>query len=135
MMHKKLLACLAAIFCLFLSGCSKDIAPGEYDSTEVGKVKKVVPGVVLSRRPVNVHAKTAENLAMPIDGSAAAPAPAAETDNSLMRSRGFEYVIRLNSGTIISIVQTEDVRLKPKQHVLVIYGNNTRVVPDEGNDD
>jgi outer membrane lipoprotein SlyB len=132
MKHKNIISFLVVIFCLLISACgSKDVAPGDYDASEVGKIKKVVPGVIISKRPVNIHIKSAENLATSPDNNAI-PTPPADTDNSLVRSRGYEYVIRLNSGTIISIVQTEDVRLKTQQRILVIYGNNTRVVPDEG---
>jgi len=118
---------LAMLLSLFLTSCAKDVAPGDYDSAEVGKIKKVVPGVVLSKRSVNIHNQAAENTATDSNST--------PSDNVVNRSHGFEYVIRLNNGAIISLVQTENLDLKAKQHVLVIYGNNTRVVPDEGNDE
>lgn len=135
--NKKRLTCFVASLCLLLSACAKDIAPGDYDSSDVGKIKKVVPGVILSKRPVRIHNKTAENTPTTPDNNAgASPATPATSDNNIThRSHGFEYVIRLNSGAIISLVQTEDVSLKAKQHVLVIYSNNTRVVPDDGSDE
>jgi outer membrane lipoprotein SlyB len=113
--------------CIGLSNCgNKEVPPGDYDSSEVGKIKKVVPGVIISMRPVRLHtpgALTANNLE-------------AESENrALNRSHGFEYVIRLNSGSIISVVQAENINLKVKQHILVISGRNTRVVPDNGSDD
>ena len=46
-----------------------------------------------------------------------------------------EYVIKLNSGHIISVVQAENIKLKNKQRILVIYGANTRVVADHGSED
>jgi outer membrane lipoprotein SlyB len=141
MKFKKLVGCvLTALFCVWLGGCAKDAPPGEYDASEVGKIKKVVPGVILSKRAVRIHNKTTENgvSGSVNDESSESAAENPEADNSsntMSRTHGFEYVIRLNSGAIISVVQTEDVELKPKQHILVIYGNNTRVVPDEGSDD
>ncbi|MEO8401347.1 MAG: hypothetical protein ABI597_06040 [Gammaproteobacteria bacterium] len=139
MKYKQLAYSLAAVICLSLTGCSKTIQPGDYDASDVGKVKKVVPGVIISKRSVNIHNKNAEsgvigagtNLS-PITGAV----PTTDlTDTSMMRSHGFEYVIRLNSGAIISVVQTEDLNLKSKQHILVIYGDNTRVVADDGSED
>ena len=50
------------ISCLLLSSCHKELAPGDYDSSEVGKIKKVVPGTVISVRPVRLHSKNDENL-------------------------------------------------------------------------
>lgn len=131
MIYKKMMSVCMLFFCLLLGACSKDIAPGDYDATEVGQIKKVVPGVVLSKRAVNIHNKSTDNVPV----TTATPSVPTDSDNRIVRSHGFEYVVRLNSGAIISVVQTEDVQLKAKQHVLVIYGNNTRVVPDEGNDD
>ena len=126
---KKLFSNILVMMCsLLLAHCSKSLPPGDYDAAEVGKVKKVIPGTIVSLREVRLHNKNTESMSSTIQ---------TETnyaDNSLNRSHGFEYVIRLNSGSIISVVQAESVKLKPKQHVLVIYGENTRVVADNGGD-
>jgi len=131
MNYKKTIASIAALLCcLVLSNCSKDLPLGDYDSAEIGKIKKVVPGTILSIRPVRLHSKSNESM------PSGTTQPAQDADNnSLNRSHGFEYVIKLNSGAIISVVQAENVKLKNKQHILVIYGANTRVVPDNGSDD
>ena len=104
-----------------ISGCAKNIQPGRYDAAEVGKVKKVVAGVIISKRPINIYSSQ-PNIASidnhPVEGS--------------KRQRGFEYVIKLNNGDIVSIAQDEDLKLKVKQSILVIYGDNTRIVADEG---
>ena len=87
-------------------------------------MNKVEPGTIVSLRPVNIHNKTeADGTNVP------------GTDTSIVRSHGFEYVVKLSNGAIISLVQTEDAQLKAKQHILVIYGTNTRIVPDNGSDD
>lgn len=118
---------------LIIAGCSKDVPPGDYDASEVGKIKKVVPGVIISMRPVRLHNKNEElNLSgKPITTTH----ESSYSDPTMNRSRGFEYVIKLNSGGIISVVQAETAKLKTKQHILVIYGKNTRVVADNGSDD
>lgn len=107
--------------------CSKDLPPGDYDSAEVGQIKRVVPGTIISMRPVRLHSRSA-------DTTTGNPAYEQENDANANRSHGFEYVIRLNSGGIISVVQAENIKLKPKQRILVIYGANTRVVPDNGSE-
>lgn len=129
MKFKKIFLSIAVSLCLGLTGCQKDTDPGDYDSSEVGKIKKVVPGVIISMRPVRLHDKNADigaNANISVD---------AESNTGNGRSHGFEYVIKLNSGGIISVVQAERVKLKTRQHILVIYGRNTRVVPDNGSDD
>ena len=107
-----------------LSGCAKDLQPGSYDVAEVGKVKKVVPGVIISKRPINIYTKNNETNFAAVEGN--------PVDTGVKRQRGFEYVVKLNSGDIVSIAQDEDLKLKVKQHILVIYGSNTRLVADEG---
>lgn len=117
------LSCFCALG--ILSGCAKDIKPGNYDATEIGKVKKVVAGVIISKRPVKFHSAT----------SASVSGGEGYAEGSANPSRGFEYVIKLNSGEIVSIAQSEDLKLKVKQHILMIQGENTRIVPDDGSDD
>jgi outer membrane lipoprotein SlyB len=113
------------LFGVQLVGCSSQpVKPGSYDAAEIGKVNKVEPGIIVSMRPVNIHNKTEAN-----------GTDVAGTDTSIVRSHGFEYVVKLSNGAIISLVQTEDAQLKNKQHILVIYGGNTRIVPDNGSDE
>lgn len=125
---------LALAACLLLNGCNKEMAPGDYDSAEVGKIKKVVPGVVISMRPVRLHNKNAE-IGITSPASSRHIGESSGSDSVTSRSHGYEYVIKLNSGSIISVVQAENIKLKTRQHILVIYGRNTRVVADNGSDD
>lgn len=112
---------------LFLAACAKDLPPSHYESGEVGKLKKVIPGVIISKRPIVID--TAKiNTPVTIDDK---PAEIRETK----RTHGYEYVVKLSNGDIVSVAQDEDLRLKNKQHVLVIYGTNTRIVADEGSGD
>lgn len=114
---------LLSTLLFILTSCSKDLPPGNYDATEVGKVKKVAPGVVISMRAVKFHSKNAETDKIDNPGT-----------EYVDGGRGYEYVIRLNSGEIVSVAQAEDLKFKANQHVLVIYGNTTRVMPDDSND-
>lgn len=115
---------LVALFALVLASCNKDLPPGEYDANEIGKIKKVIPGVIISKRPVNLHKQTTPNNKA--DGGI--------MDGGYNQTHGVEYVIKLNSGSIVSVVQSEDLKLKNKQKILVIYGRHTRVVADNGSD-
>jgi outer membrane lipoprotein SlyB len=117
---------------LLLSGCllvacNSTLPPGEYNTDEIGKVKKVIPGVIISKRVVNLHNQASEDTR-----------PITKSDDivgdTYSQTRGVEYVIKLHSGSIISVVQNEDLKLKAKQKILVIYGRHTRVVADKGSD-
>ncbi|CEG56800.1 hypothetical protein [Legionella fallonii] len=116
---------LVSLLGLFLVACNKDLPPGEYDANEIGKIKKVIPGVIISKRAVNLHRQNAEGTN---------PNSKNFMEGGYNQTHGVEYVIKLNSGGIISVVQSEDLKLKNKQKILVIYGRHTRVVADNGSD-
>lgn len=115
---------LIILFGLILASCNNTQPPGEYDTNEVGKVKKVIPGTIISKRPV--HLRNMANMNNTTSNTL--------VDSGYSQTRGVEYVVKLNSGSIISVVQSEDLKLKNKQKILVIYGKHTRVVADNGSD-
>ncbi|KTC78668.1 hypothetical protein [Legionella cincinnatiensis] len=127
MQRKKLFfkSVLVMLFGLILSSCNNTLPPGEYDTNEVGKVKKVIPGTIISKRPV--HLRNMANMNNNTNNNNL-------VDSGYSQTRGVEYVIKLNSGGIISVVQSEDLKLKNKQKILVIYGKHTRVVADNGSE-
>ncbi|MEO8964327.1 MAG: hypothetical protein ABI370_06620 [Gammaproteobacteria bacterium] len=118
---KKIVCVLSLLLAFAVTGCSKDLPPGDYDAAEVGKVKKVAPGVVMSIRAVKFHSKNTET-------PNTANSPGTEYVDG---GRGYEYVIKLNSGEIVSVAQAEDLKFKANQRVLVVYGSTTRVMPDD----
>lgn len=122
---KKLAGVLTALSILTLTHCASHEtggATGDYNEADVGKMNKVAQGVIVSEREVNVYNRPTKK------GSDA------DTATDVTRKKGHEYVIKLDSGSIISVVQTEDLDLEPKQRILVIYGSSTRVVPDQDAD-
>lgn len=119
---------LIIILGLSISACTKDLPPGEYDTNEVGKIKKVIPGVIISKRAVNLRNQS-------VDTANTSPNASSNLmESGYHQTHGVEYVIKLDSGGIISVVQNEDLKLKNKQKILVIYGHHTRVVADNGSD-
>lgn len=129
---KKLLVMFTTLSFLFLSGCSSKSSPGNYDVSEIGKVNKVVPGVIISMRPVNIRNAEGSSLAVPDNSNLVNTPDANNVYVDSNANHGFEYIIKLNSGAIVSVVQVEDLHLKVNQKILVIYGRTIRVVADEG---
>ncbi|CAM2874887.1 hypothetical protein [Legionella worsleiensis] len=121
---------LVILFGLVLTSCAKDLPPGDYDASEIGKIKKVIPGTIISKRAVNLRRQNTDNTNTSFKNNA----EGSFIDGGFNQTRGVEYVIKLNSGSIISVVQSEDLKLKNKQKILVIYGRHTRVVADNGSD-
>lgn len=118
----RLTVMLTMVFCLLISAC-KEVPPSDYDVAEVGKLKKVAPGVIISKRAVKFHNKNTSGTANTAPGT-----------EFIDGGQGYVYVIKLNSGAIVSVAQAEDLRLKVKQHILVVYGKHTRILPDDGSD-
>lgn len=123
---KKIAGILTAISLLTLTHCTNHNVSGptgDYNEADVGKVNKVAQGVIVSERVVNVYNRPEVKGGVDSDST------------DITRKTGYEYVIKLDSGSIVSVVQTEDLHLEPKQRILVIYGASTRVVADQEADD
>lgn len=123
---KKIAGILTALSLLTLTHCANHNASGptgDYNEADVGKVNKVAQGVIVSERVVNVYNRPQVKGGVDSDST------------DITRKTGYEYVIKLDSGSIVSVVQTEDLHLEPKQRILVIYGASTRVVADQEADD
>jgi outer membrane lipoprotein SlyB len=114
---KKQLLLLLALSALI--GCSKEIPPSIYSTSEVGVVTNVKPGIVVSSRMVKLDKtpQTAETSSGPT--------------SSAFQKDGYEYVVQLEDGTIISIIQNEQIKFKNNQRVFIIYGKTTRIVSND----
>lgn len=51
----------------------------------------------------------------------------------LSSQSGYEYVIQLDNGSMVTVSQGNDVLLNPGQKCMVLYGKRARVVPYYGN--
>lgn len=155
----KAIPCLIAIVLalqLGLSGCATNVSPNTYELSEVGVASKVVPGVILSKRAVTLdarrdnigtgagaviggvtgsalggrsHART--NIAGAVGGAVIGGLVGSVADKAINKHQGFEYMVKLKHGNIISVAQSKDLEFFVNQRVLVIYGATTRIVPDE----
>ena len=152
---KKIVLLLSLVLsCATLISCAKDISPNTYSTSQVGVASTVKKGVLVSKRAVSIDNNSgAGGLvgvgAGAVGGSLIGGSPTAHilgalggavvggiagnaADKAINHHQGFEYIVKLSSGKIISVAQVDDLPLQPHQHVLVIYGTTTRIVPDEG---
>jgi outer membrane lipoprotein SlyB len=141
------------IMVMALTGCAPNISANTYGSSEIGVASKVVPGVVISRRVVNIDNNSgaggvAGTVAGAAAGSVVGGSPAANivgavggavvggvlgnaADKSINHHTGVEYIIKQKNGEIISVTQAEDLQLVVSQRVLVVYGSKIRVIADD----
>jgi outer membrane lipoprotein SlyB len=144
------LALLAAVIAP-LSGCGPSYSPDTYATSAVQQANKVEQGVVVGVREVAISASGAVGavtgaagggLAGSQVGAGATSAFSAlggsligglagtAAEHVVSDTNGFEYIIRKPSGDLLSVTQKDTVPLAIGQKVLVIAGNQARVVPD-----
>ncbi len=144
---------LVASFVAFtLTGCTPSISPDTYGAYNGNQVCPVVKGVVKSTRVVKMEGTSS---GVGTFGGAAAGAIAASTigggrgcllatlgggllgagignlaEKRLTCQNGLEYTIRTSDGQLVSIVQGLNPTFQRGQHVMIIYGQKSRVVAD-----
>jgi outer membrane lipoprotein SlyB len=145
-------ASLAAALMLALAGCRADYSPDTYATRAVQQANKVEQGMVVGRRDVAV---TAEGSTGAATGAAAGGVLGAQTPGGGIAAalggvggalvggiigttaehvagdtRAFEYIVRTAKEELISVTQRDTTPLVVGQRVLVISGNQARIVPD-----
>lgn len=142
-----------SFFIIALSACTQNISPNTYNTAEVGVASKVLPGTIIAKRKVTINnnsgagglaGATAGATAGTLAGNSAQSAIIGAVggavvggvlgngiDKGLNKHQAYEYIIKLNDKSVVSIVQAEDLNLAIHQHVLIIYGATTRIIPDD----
>jgi len=145
---KKIFTTLAAI--TVLSACQADINTNQYGTSSVGKAAAASPCSVISVRQVNVKSdnnagmllgavaggvggyaigsgKTAHNLGA-IGGAALGGYAGDKAQGALSSQTGYEYVVRLDNGQVMTLTQGTDVLLSPGQRCMILLGDPARLI-------
>jgi outer membrane lipoprotein SlyB len=143
---------LPAFLLAALCGCAPDYSPNTYASNAVQQANKVESGVVVGFRQVKISASGTVGI---VSGGAAGGILGAQADVSGISSAlgavggtlvggivgttiehvagdttGWEYIVRKSNGDLLSVTQREENPIPVGQKVLVITGNQARIVPD-----
>jgi outer membrane lipoprotein SlyB len=142
---------LCAVLAASLAGCGPSYSPNTYASSAVQQANKVDAGVLVGVRPVDVTASGATGAVV---GGAAGGIAGSQVGSGVGSALGalggslvggiagsaaehvsgdtsaFEYIVRKANGDLLSVTQKDEVPLSIGQKVLVISGNQARVVPD-----
>ena len=140
---------LAAL--LAVAGCSPDYSANSYSSNAVQQANKVDQAVVIGRRLVGV---TSGGTVGAVTGGAAGGIAGSQVGNGVTSAFGalggsvvgglvgsavekttgethaYEYIVRKPAGELLSVTQQDAKPLEIGQRVLVIAGNQARIVPD-----
>jgi outer membrane lipoprotein SlyB len=133
------------------AACGPDYSPNTYATNAVQQANKVEQGVIVGVRDVGVSASgtagavvggAAGGIAGSQVGSGAGSAFGAlggsliggiagsATEHVVGDTRAFEYIVRKPNGDLVSVTQKDATPLTIGQKVLVIAGNQARIVPD-----
>ena len=135
-----------------LVGCGPDYSPNTYGSNAVQQANKVESAVVVGFRQIKI---TASGTIGAVSGGAAGGVLGAQAEPSGIVSAlgavggtvvggivgttvehvagdttGWEYIVRKANGDLLSVTQREPTPIPLGQKVLVITGNQARIVPD-----
>ena len=124
-----------------------------YAVGSVGQVNRAVKGIIISARPVKISGTKsgvgagagagagavggavlggdAAGMAVgAIAGAVVGGVAGALTEGELTKQTGMEYVVKTGNGSLISVVQSDDVPFEINQHVIVLYGSRSRIIND-----
>jgi outer membrane lipoprotein SlyB len=145
-------ASLLLLLPLALVACGPRYSPDAYATNAVQQMNRVEQGVVIGRRPVTVQADGTTGAAT---GGAAGGIIGAQTPGGNMAgaigavggalvggllgttaervagdTTANEYIVRKTNGELVSVTQRDISPLEVGARVLVIGGNQARIVPD-----
>ena len=145
---------LLALPLLALAACGQSYSPDTYASRAVQQANKAERGVVVGVRPVDIQADGSTGATAGAAAGAAAGSQIGQgglantfsaigggvlggllgqaTERAAGDTNGFEYIVRKDNkdGDLVSVVQKDEKALTIGQRVLVISGNQARIVPD-----
>jgi len=141
-----------AISVAALVGCTPDYSPNTYAANAVQQANKVEPGVIIGFREVAIRANgtvgavtggaaggilgsqagaSAFGTALAaVGGTAVGSVVGTAVEHASGDTTGWEYIVRKPSGDLLSLTQREPQPLPIGQKVLVITGNQARIIPD-----
>lgn len=147
---------IIAIFSLglgVLSGCTDSFNTSTYQAGDVGQANRVVPARVVSMRFVRIDNNSGvggltgavvggvagsaigggsrANIIGAVGGAVVGGLLGNAVEKGVRKNQGIEYVLKSRqTGDLLTVTQLQDINLQVGQKVLIIYGRQTRVVPD-----
>ncbi len=152
MSHRVSVALGSCLAIGILSGCA-DVSPASYSVGSVGQVNRAVRGIVISARDVRITGSqtgsgatagaiaggaagsqfgnnAAANVVGVVGGAVAGAMVGGAIEEGSTRQAGVEYVVQTETGAILTLVQGLADRVQVGDHVLVLYGDRSRLIRD-----
>lgn len=137
-------------FTALLAACQADIGSNQYGTSSVRTAAAASPCSVISVRQVSVKSdnnmgalagalvggvggygigsgSTAHNLGA-VGGALLGGYAGDKAQGVLSSQTGYEYVVRLDNGQVMTLTQGTDVLLSPGQRCMILLGNPSRLI-------
>ena len=142
---------LLSFFCFFIVSCAEDINDNSYRMASVGEANRVGQGVIISVRPVQIQGDSqagaltgglaggvaastigrgSGSVLASVGGALLGAFVGGLTQKELEEQQALQYIVRLTDGNMITVIQGMKNRLEVGQRVFVLYGQETRLIPD-----
>jgi outer membrane lipoprotein SlyB len=146
---------VSAAMLVLLAGCGPDYSPNTYSASAVQQANKVERGVIIGVRQIEISAagvvgaSTGAAAGGAIGGVAGSQGGGSVTtalgaigggligglvgtsvEHAAGDTSAYEYIVRKSNNELVSVTQKDAVPLKIGTKVLVIAGNQARIVPD-----
>ncbi|HBO58694.1 MAG TPA: hypothetical protein DD624_02130 [Alphaproteobacteria bacterium] len=134
-----------------VTGCATDINDNAYSLSSVGRASAVAQGVIVDVRTVSIQGSNgagsvlggvaggvaastigrgAGSVLASVGGALAGAFIGGITQNELTKQQALQYIVRLADGDMINVIQGLNNPLSVGQKVFVLYGKETRLIPD-----
>ncbi|MBR1777355.1 MAG: hypothetical protein IJ752_02065 [Alphaproteobacteria bacterium] len=139
------------LFCFFLFSCARDISDDSYQMSSVGEANRVGQGVIIDVRSIQIQGNSragtltggvaggvaastigrgAGSVLASVGGALLGAFIGGVTEKELSEQKALQYIVRLADGNMITVIQGMKNRLAVGQRVFVLYGQETRLIPD-----
>ena len=137
--------------CFLLISCARDINDDSYQLSSVGDANRVGQGVIVDVREVQIQGDSqagaltggiaggvmastigrgSGSVLASVGGALLGSLIGGITQKELSEQKALQYIVRLTDGNLITVIQGMKNRLSVGQRVLILYGNETRLIPD-----
>jgi len=149
-MLKQITAVAILVPAIMVGGCASNISSNSYETAQVGEATRTYEGTVVDKRVVEVKGNTAAQVggavagavaggalgslagsgsgktAMTIGGAALGGVAGNEAGKAISKQSAIEYTVRLDDGSLRTIVQGVEPQLSVNQRVFVQVSNGGR---------
>ncbi|SBV94350.1 putative Outer membrane lipoprotein [uncultured Alphaproteobacteria bacterium] len=138
---------------LAVAGCTSAPSASSYSRNQALQAQNVEKGRIVSMRDVQVEGTKSgvgsgagavaggvagsfigggwrSNVLGAVGGAVLGGIGGSAAEEAITSTTGTEFVVQLDNGRTIAVVQANDANLAPGDRVIVLQGGQTRVVPD-----